>query len=163
MRKRVSTGFKEHLLFGAVVWALFYWLSTTFLGLKDPVVILVTLALTELAALFPDVDTNSKGQDIFYFAFMAADAYLLWKGYYKEAAILGFLAMLPVVVHHRGWTHWWISAFVIPLPLLLPMFFDSPYAAGGYFYYAAAVIGYVSHVFLDRTQNNVLRFIFFWI
>lgn len=55
-----------------------------------------------LFALFPDVDTNSKAQDIFFWAVFPLDIILIWQGYLQAAAYLGLVAMLPIVTHHRG-------------------------------------------------------------
>lgn len=66
MAKDVTTGFAEHSVTAIVFYGLFIFVTWTF-GIK--IVgweYLIILALIWLAALFPDTDTNSKGQDIFY-------------------------------------------------------------------------------------------------
>jgi hypothetical protein len=49
-----------------------------------------------LFALWPDVDTNSKGQNIFFGIAFAADILLISAGRIEAAAYLGLLAMTPV-------------------------------------------------------------------
>src|SRR5688572_12137205 len=78
-----------------------------------------------LFGLFPDVDTNSKAQDIFFGIAFPINVLLIWNGYIQAAAYLGLIAMLPVIAHHRGWTHSKWAMFVVPLPILLvPMLYD---------------------------------------
>lgn len=166
--KKISTGWKEHTLIGFLVFVGLYFVfrELGYLPL-GPTQVLLMFSLTVLASLFPDVDTNSLGQDIVYGVLIIVDAYLIYKGLYKEAAILGFLAMTPVVAEHRGWTHSYLTATILPLPLLYPSIFHLPVLFSGSIMYAAAVSGYVSHIFIDRTQNGllngVLKILFFWI
>ena len=105
-----------------------------------------------LGGLFPDVDTDSKGRRLFYGAALLADAALILRQQYRYAAILGFCALLPAVDGHRGWTHAWWAALLVPSPiLLLPIsLFHQPWQALAP-YYLAAVLGYFSHLLLDRT------------
>lgn len=103
-----------------------------------------------LFGLFPDVDTNSKAQDIFFGIVFPLDILLLWQGYIQAAAYLGLIAMLPIIGHHRGWTHKKWSMFVIPLPILVvPFLYNSQVLPISVIYYGAAVVGYFSHLFLD--------------
>lgn len=103
-----------------------------------------------LFALFPDVDTNSKAQDIFFGIVFPLDILLIWQGYLQAAAYLGLIAMLPILGHHRGWTHKKWSAFVIPLPILLiPYLYNDQILPMSMVYYGAAVLGYLSHLLLD--------------
>ncbi len=103
-----------------------------------------------LFALFPDVDTNSKGQDIFYSMILVADIFFLAIKEYRIAAIIGFLALLPIVGKHRGWTHTIWAMIAVPLPLIiLPCYvlgFDLKTSIP---YYLAAVSGYFSHLIID--------------
>ena len=103
-----------------------------------------------LFGLFPDVDTNSKAQDIFLgFAFII-DVLLIWNGNIQAAAYLGLIAMLPIVAHHRGWTHSKWAMFVVPLPILLvPWLYDTKMLPISIVFYGAAVVGYFSHLALD--------------
>ena len=81
-----------------------------------------------LFALFPDVDTNSKGQDLFYWIIFPLD----------------------VLAHHRGWTHSKWAMFLIPLPIILiPWLYSDNVLPISLVYYGAAVVGYFSHLFLD--------------
>src|SRR5690606_38041463 len=58
-----------------------------------------------LFALWPDVDTNSKGQDIFFGTAFIFNVLLVATGRFEAAAYLGLLAMTPIIGKHRGWTH----------------------------------------------------------
>lgn len=112
--------------------------------------LLVGVAL--MGALFPDVDTDSKGQNLFYGVLVVLDLALMASGAYRWAAILGFAAMLPALGHHRGWTHTWWAMLVVPMAVcLLPVVFYGSAPAVLVPYYVAAVTGYLSHLVLDGT------------
>lgn len=103
-----------------------------------------------LFALFPDVDTNSKAQDIFFWLVFVVDVLLIWGGYFAAAAFLGLIAMLPIVTHHRGWTHAKWAMIVVPLPIVLvPLLYSEKLLPISVIYYGAAVAGYFSHLLLD--------------
>lgn len=106
--------------------------------------------LTILFGLFPDVDTNSKAQDIFLGLAFVTDVILIASGNIQAAAYLGLIAMLPIVSHHRGWTHAKWAMFLVPLPILLvPYLYNQAILPASIVYYGAAVAGYFSHLLLD--------------
>lgn len=103
-----------------------------------------------LFGLWPDVDTNSVGQNLFYSLFFVVDLVLVLTKQFEEAAYFGLLALLPILGKHRGWTHTWWAMLAVPLPLLvLPyvLFPERPLA--GLPFYGAAVAGYSSHLVFD--------------
>jgi hypothetical protein len=103
-----------------------------------------------LFGLFPDVDTNSKAQDIFFGIVFPLNILLLWQGYIQASAYLGLIAMLPILGHHRGWTHKKLAALMIPLPILvIPYLYNDKILPISIVYYGAAVAGYFSHLLLD--------------
>ena len=111
-----------------------------------------------LFALFPDVDTNSKAQDIFFVVAFALDLVLIYYGEFTAAAYLGLIAMLPILGHHRGWTHQVWAMFVVPLPILLgPLLYDAENIGTSALFYAAAVAGYFSHLLLDGHIVSFIR------
>lgn len=118
--------------------------------LNDWQVLAAFFVLSVLFALFPDTDTNSKGQDIFIgFAFII-DILLIFGGNFHAAAYLGVIALLPIVSHHRGWTHSKWAMFIVPLPiLLLPSLYSERLVPVSSVFYLAAVAGYFSHLLLD--------------
>lgn len=145
-------GYKGHLAGGAMlgggVLAGLIWIGA-FAPDWPQVGVLMTLVL--LGALFPDVDTDSKGQHLFYLALAILDFALILQGYYKWAAILGLAAMFPAIGPHRGWTHTWWAMLLIPLPLvLLPVWLYGATPRAMLPFYLAAVVGYFSHLMLDR-------------
>jgi len=108
------------------------------------------MVLSTLFALFPDIDTNSKGQNIFFGLALAVDVLLIWNGYIQAAAYLGLIAMLPVVGKHRGWTHSKLAMLLVPLPIVaVPYLHSDAVLPISLIYYGAAVTGYFSHLLLD--------------
>jgi membrane-bound metal-dependent hydrolase YbcI (DUF457 family) len=118
--------------------------------LNDWQVFAAFFVLSVLFALFPDVDTNSKGQDIFIGLAFITDILLIISGDFHAAAYLGLIAMLPIVSHHRGWTHSKWAMLIVPLPLLvIPSLYSEHLLPVATVYYLAAVAGYFSHLLLD--------------
>ena len=125
----------------------------------------VGVVLAVLGALFPDVDIKSKGQILFYRVFVAVDVALILLFYlrnnlrYLEAsAFLGLAAAFPLIGKHRGWTHSRLAMLVMPTPLLLvPMALAREVVWTGAPYYAAAVVGYASHLYKDRLLFRLRR------
>ncbi|HVZ40611.1 MAG TPA: metal-dependent hydrolase [Candidatus Kapabacteria bacterium] len=112
----------------------------------------VIIWLAVIFALFPDIDIKSKGQLLFYRLFFLLDLLLLLGGRTEEAALLGFLALIPILSRHRGWTHTVWAMLLIPLPILAgPIYFAKASTAVGLPYYLGAVSGYLSHLIADGT------------
>jgi hypothetical protein len=75
--------------------------------------------LATVVALLPDLDTALAAQRWFYRAMIGVLLWLLVTGRAEHAAFLGAVSMLPLVHRHRGWTHAWWAAVVVPLAALL--------------------------------------------
>lgn len=63
------------------------------------------VATTLFFSLFPDVDTDSLPRRWFYRGVLAALLWLAWQRRFEQATLLASAAVLPLVDHHRGWTH----------------------------------------------------------
>lgn len=111
---------------------------------------LVLMGLTVMFALWPDVDTNSIGQRLFYSIFFGVDVTLIALREFEWAAYLGLFAILPILSKHRGWTHTYWAMLLVPSPLLiLPYLLFPERPLAGLPFYGAAVVGYFSHLFMD--------------
>lgn len=127
--------------------------------LSDWQLIVGIFVVTVLFGLWPDIDTNSKGQDIFFGIAFVTDIALIATGRMEAAAFLGLLAMTPIISHHRGWTHSKVAMFLVPLPLLLvPYLYKPALLPWAFLIYGAGVTGYFSHLLLD---GLIVRFIHF--
>ena len=153
-------GYKGHLT-GAVAFfalylgalALLFSVDAAYARFTDLELVLYPLTLLGLCLMFglwPDVDTNSKGQNLFYALFFAVDVALIATRQFEEAAYLGLFCILPIIGKHRGWTHTFWAMLLIPSPLLvLPVVLFPERPAAGLPFYGAAVVGYFSHLFMD--------------
>lgn len=111
-----------------------------------------------LMGLWPDIDTNSKGQDIFFGMAFLFDVLLISQGYIEAAAYLGLLAMTPILGKHRGWTHSKWAMLVVPLPIVLVPYLNKSSIVVTYLiFYGAAVVGYFSHLLLDGRITKYVR------
>ena len=112
-----------------------------------------------LFGLWPDVDTNSMGQNIFFGLAFVADILLIGSGRIEAAAYLGLLAMTPVLAHHRGWTHSKIAMLLVPLPIaVIPYLYRPSVFVPALLLYGAAVAGYFSHLLLDGKITKYVHF-----
>ena len=127
------------------------------LGYLDatPLQLIGSLGFCMLGGLFPDVDTDSKGQNLFYGLFIVVDGTLIYYHFYRWAAWLGLCAMLPALGHHRGWTHTWWAMIVVGAPIVfIPVMILGKekilYCLPFYIFFTA---GYFSHLLLDGKFN----------
>ncbi len=117
----------------------------------EPLMGAALLATCLLGALFPDVDTSSKGRPFFYSILAAMDIILIINHEYQWAAIVGLIAMLPALGNHRGWTHTWWAMLAVPLAILaVPLLLCAVDWQTLTPFYLAAVLGYFSHLALDK-------------
>ncbi|SDN60176.1 LexA-binding, inner membrane-associated putative hydrolase [Desulfonauticus submarinus] len=145
-------GYKGHIGFGGLFVGGLIFLAI-WLKWWSPSLVEVAMAfcIGVLGALFPDIDTDSKGQNLFYAILVCLDLALIIKAKYKLAALLGFIAMLPALGSHRSWTHTWWAMLLLPFPILILPYIFYHYLPTKFFpYYLAAVFGYFSHLLLDR-------------
>jgi membrane-bound metal-dependent hydrolase YbcI (DUF457 family) len=146
-------GYKGHLNGGLIAGSLAIS-ATMLLGYLafDIIKVAGLLGVCVLGSLFPDIDTDSKGQNLFYSGMIVIDGILIYHKYYFWASWLGLIAMLPALGHHRGWTHTWWAMFLVPLPILIVPYHLYRGAGMDTFlgFYAAFTLGYFSHLLLDR-------------
>ena len=141
-------GYRGHLVGGACVFGfLFYF------GVKEPVsdfTVIEWLTLTLLGSLFPDIDTTSKGQKLFYTILAISLSVLALRGQWFLCGVIGILSMLPIIFRHRGFFHkWWA---ILSLPVIFV------YVLGKYFPFLKQALWYdvyffsagvLSHLILD--------------
>ncbi|HCQ03768.1 MAG TPA: hypothetical protein DIT99_25140, partial [Candidatus Latescibacteria bacterium] len=71
-----------------------------YLTLEESPKLVILICVGLLSACFPDVDTESKSQQLFYRLLIIVDLWFLLEGNYKAAALLGFGAMVPLLGKH---------------------------------------------------------------
>jgi hypothetical protein len=173
--------FREHWIGGLVAYTSFFVIS---LGIAltgifvfrqpidwnptvslEPLKIAACFVIAVLSGLWPDVDTKSKSQQIFYRIFIIFNVVLIYMGHYSISAFFGLFAMLPLIGNHRGWTHSKLTMLLLPAVfLILSMVYfqrdqfdqNELLAAqnlvllkGGLPFYTAGLIGYATHLHLD--------------
>jgi membrane-bound metal-dependent hydrolase YbcI (DUF457 family) len=76
---------------------------------------------------------------------------LIYQNFYRWAAWLGLIAMLPALGHHRGWTHTWWAMLAVGLPIaVIPQVLLGADSINVFLpFYAAFTLGYFSHLLLD--------------
>ena len=154
------SGYRGHL-FGATLFFALYFGALVALFAVDAAYARYTPAeriayplglfgLCLLFGLWPDVDTNSKGQNIFYSIFFAVDLVLIGTQHFEQAAYFGLAALLPILGRHRGWTHTLWAMLLVPSPfVVIPAVLFPERPLSGLPFYGAAVAGYASHLFMD--------------
>lgn len=142
--------YRAHLAGGVFAFVIYLVALAVFFSYKLTFETLIWFGLCILGSIWPDIDTSSTAQKLFYGFFIVLDVIFLIAGQYKKAAILGFFALLPIIGKHRGWTHSISAAFIIPSPLIVLPVIKPELNAGGLEYYIPVVIGYLSHLVMDK-------------
>jgi hypothetical protein len=150
-------GYKSHLVGGLCAYGMALYAVQLFVSFTVPAALeWLLFALT--GSLFPDVDTKSKGQKLFYLLMFCVFCLMLLRGQLEMIGALSFLLLIPIIVPHRGLFHrlsfiiafalvlvvWCVISTTIPCRVLL---FDA-------FFF---IVGAFSHLVLDFGFMKVMR------
>lgn len=111
----------------------------------------ILLAIGLLSSFFPDIDIHSKSQRVLYWVMLIADLVLIWQRNYEAAALLGLFGLIPPLGKHRGWTHTWTAALLVPAVFFFgfPMLMGQDIQTFLVVCFLVSVSAYVSHLVLD--------------
>lgn len=106
-------GYRGHLTGGIFVYLLMGSLIKLFFFIPSHTQMLEWLCFTLMGSLFPDIDTKSKGQQLFYWILICLLIFLFFKKRYFLGALCGIIGTIPLLVKHRGIFHkpWFIGMF----------------------------------------------------
>ena len=149
-------GYKGHLVGGTVAGAL----GIVVLQQVHPSYALIAewMVCAWAGALFPDIDIKSKGQKVFYRILLVVFAYLVMTRRFQLFMLLSVLAVVPMIVRHRGLFHkiW----FVIGFPLVVAWCIASSfpvYKAILLYDVSFFIAGAISHLWLDVGLRRMLQ------
>lgn len=146
-------GYKGHIAGGLVMFGALYAATQSLIA---PGTAWWLCALTLAGALFPDVDTKSKGQKWLYRVLFCFLIGFLFLKKFVPFAVLALLVGLPLVVDHRGLFHrlWFIALLAIAALAALDWYHIVP-AHNALFPALFFIAGAASHLMLDI---GVVRF-----
>lgn len=142
-------GFRGHALGGGVLYGLIIFAGALYPCYSKPQ-LFVWFLCTLLGSLFPDIDTKSKGQKLFYGVLAATLIILALKHAYAALICIATVAFLPLLTDHRGLFHkWWFLFLVIGggtcgLLFLFPHAYSAIVSGAAFF-----AVGVASHLLLD--------------
>jgi len=153
-------GYRTHVGGGIVIYCLLVVLlsSRLFFSTLSFLTAFEWFVCAVLGSLFPDIDTKSKGQLLLYRFIAIVLLYFVIQRKLVAFVWVSLLAMVPLLVRHRGIFHsvW----FVITLGFGTALFVASLYPKLQQkllFDAAFFVAGALSHIFLDRLVSRFKR------
>lgn len=150
-------GYKTHVVGGMCTFTLLFCLlqKPCFTSCSG-VTALSYLFATIFGSLFPDVDTKSKGQMLFYQGILLYLLYLLWYQKIMMFMIMTCVVIIPLLVPHRGLFHniGFVTLMMAMVTLTAYILFPGhtyEIMRHIFFFY----VGALSHIVLDRLQTAV--------
>ncbi|MGB8468363.1 MAG: metal-dependent hydrolase [Candidatus Babeliales bacterium] len=142
--------YKGHLVGGLCAYGLLLSLLLLYAVCPTPLTLVEWLLATLAGALFPDIDTKSKGQKYFYQLTGILGIVLVISRHYVTASCMLLLALFPLMIRHRGITHSFIAMSLLCAACVLFVHLQVPFHAlqityAVLFFWA----GLVSHLILD--------------
>lgn len=113
---------------------------------------------TLLGSLFPDIDTKSKGQKIFYRLLFIFLIFLTLQQKFQTATFMCLAGFVPLLVNHRGLCH--NILFILGIPMLIFGYIFLFLPAYGLLVVGDIVfftLGALSHLCLDRGPIGMLK------
>lgn len=153
------SSYRGHLVGGAVTFLLvqqgtqfFVKAPPSTMGGTSPKGLIFGLTFCLLGSLFPDIDTKSVGQRIFYMMLTCIIVATIAMERWNLLSVLSLLGLFPLLVHHRGIIHtvWFVTLAPLPIPLIIMYNAPKLFLQGDLIYaYLYFVSGALSHLLLD--------------
>lgn len=150
-------GYKGHLVGGAVIYAIGLFLLQSLHPAWTTMAEWLLFAFA--GALFPDIDIKSKGQKVFYRILLIVFGVLLIKGRFQIFILISMLAVVPMIVRHRGMFHklWFVVGFPSLVAIGITAYFPH-YCAIVLYDVSFFIAGAISHLWLDVGLRRMLQF-----
>jgi membrane-bound metal-dependent hydrolase YbcI (DUF457 family) len=147
--------YKAHVAAGCLWGLAAYYI----LALRYPVTSIVFLLSCAIAgALFPDIDTKSKGQKIFYLGILCLMLICLKNHQILYALGISMMSFVPILVKHRGLFHniWFVFLLITLCSYIAAHIIPAYtwYIIRGASFFA---LGVMSHLWLDLGTRRMLR------
>ncbi|MFC1841805.1 metal-dependent hydrolase [Candidatus Dependentiae bacterium] len=142
-------GYRAHVVGGLAVYGITLYLLRSQCG---SVFLAAEWLLFALAgSLFPDIDTQSKAQKIFYHILLVMLIILAIQRKFLMMGVVGIAAMIPIIARHRGLFHrpWFVIGFPSAVAAAIGLYAPA-YARIIFFDALFFIVGALSHLFLDR-------------
>lgn len=148
-------GYRIHLFAAVVVAASFIYLLRSY---ASSVEMISWIVFALAGALFPDVDTTSKGQKWFYSLILPTLLLLLLLKRFTSFIMLALMVFAPLVVNHRGLFHrlWFVVLPPLGIAISIAWHFPS-YAKDAFFAASFFILGIISHLVLDLGIRRTFR------
>ena len=149
-------GYKVHLTGGAVAFTVVLVATG---GYTSSFVTWAEWLVFALAgSLFPDIDTKSKGQKLFYNIIFVLLLFFLVLRNYGALVILALAACIPLLVNHRGIFHraWFVVAVPFAAAFMLGLYVPDHMRIALFdaLFFSA---GALSHLWLDLGLRRMFR------
>jgi len=154
-------GYKTHLSFGFLVFSsLTYFLITRTIFVLPFSTILLGALICLLGSIFPDIDTTSKMQRIFYIFSAFFILFSLFTGNIILFLSFSLISVLLLILKHRTITHNFF--FLLGISLIFPLFAyilhkNAVYTQNTVIIAISFGIGAFSHIFLDFFVSKILK------
>jgi len=153
-------GFRGHLIGGVITYIA---ILQCIKSIHPPASLVISgFIFCMIGSLFPDIDIKSKGQKLFYSLILIILCCFL---YYERTDLfigLSLLAIVPLLVKHRGLFHqlWFLIFISISTGLAIGSFHSkfSVWAMNNALFFLA---GAISHIFLDKVITRFKYWITF--
>lgn len=148
--------YKTHLFGGFVTYLLLFYILIN----QNPSILTSVqwLFCCLIGSLFPDIDTKSKIQKLFYTALLITFTILAFNNQTEIMISLSFLGLIPIVVKHRGIFHkaWFLSFISLSILFVSHLYF--PKSLNDIFISLTFfTIGAFSHLYLDLGIKRMFR------
>jgi hypothetical protein len=153
-------GYKAHLTAGLVTFLVIGHWGPTMLHFSHLSVqtTFTALLLTLFGSIFPDIDTKSVAQLLFYKIILIISVICVAYQQFEYLILIGPLSILPVITHHRTLTHrpLFFCTLALFCTLLFGLITQKTFFAGlpGCLYFCA---GALSHILLDFRKRTFFR------
>lgn len=149
-------GYKGHLAGGLITYACGLFLLSSF---NPSFATMSEWLLCVLAgSLFPDVDIKSKGQKLLYRFLFILFFFLVITQRYQMLIFISILAVVPMIVRHRGLFHklWFVTLLPFLFAFCITIYFPD-YQSIILYDVLFFIAGAISHLWLDMGFARMLR------
>lgn len=116
-------GYKGHLIGGVAAYTILFLLIPE----RDISMYTATkwLFFSLAGSLFPDIDTKSKGQKLFYWIIFFFFIVAITQQNFVACTVMGIIAIVPLLVKHRGLFHslWFVVGCPLGVAILIAAYF----------------------------------------